>query len=53
MINLEKSSDFYVDIPESIIVSNQQFFNEIKQYDKYAAWTCSRVYTGYSWCGGL
>lgn len=32
MINLEKSSDFYVDIPESIIVSNHQFFNEIKQY---------------------
>ena len=26
------------------------FFNEIKQYDKYVALTCSRVCTGYSGC---
>lgn len=32
MSNLDKYSDFYVDIPDIIINNNQEFFYELKQY---------------------
>ena len=49
----DKKAETEITTSESAVKKQEEFEKMKKKDQKYVAWTCSRVYTGYSWCGGL